>query len=537
MAAMAAVRTEAQNAGLSRQVEVIKEYVPDAGVAMPKVDFVPQIGDTTLLRPEMEYGIRPTGYVGRFGIPDIAPMTVSVDEYKFVMPFYIKAGAGYPWNGLLDFYWSHRDRYNIGYGAYYNHDGRYGKATSDLGLRRKALTATNYAGGFASKEFGRYVLKAGIDMFFNEYTAYGAYTIDSLPLNSYGANERFNYKGISGDVTFGDTFTDLSRLNFRLGGRLGTTANTVQQTDTKSEFFGEIGKAFRQHTAILSARVRSYCGSDARSYFTLEPRYAVEGVDFTLDAGLKVNFGSGLRLFPQLNLKYDVWGGYIIPYVEIDGGLTCGDMERMLELNPYVVRGILKIADLKQYNLRGGVAGSLSDNLYYKAFVGVSSLLDMSFFVSDYSEGRTARFLVERDNGTMFTLGGSMEFKLYDKLRSWAAARYYGYTLDHFERACGLPNFEVRVGGRYEFTPKWRASLGATLLGRRYFFERIASTGDLLLNKARPSFNLEAQVDYRHSRFIHYFLRGENLFNSKLYPWNHYRSVGLTVQGGVVLSF
>lgn len=125
-------------AQVEKQVEVTKAYVPRVGSAA-KLPVEPDMTDTTRIRPEIDYTITPLSLQTTLTTRPIRPATVTYWEFNRPQPFYLKAGAGYPLNSVLDFYASTQNPstgYLIGY---VNHEGRYADIENDFGGKYNSL--------------------------------------------------------------------------------------------------------------------------------------------------------------------------------------------------------------------------------------------------------------------------------------------------------------------------------------------------------------------------------------------------------------
>lgn len=125
------------SAQVEKRVEVTKAYVPSVESAA-KLAVVPDMTDTVKMRPEIDYTITPLSLQTTLATRPIRPATVTYWEFNRPLPFYLKAGAGYPLNSVLDFYASSQ---NPGTGyvvGYVNHEGRYAKIKNDFGIKNNS---------------------------------------------------------------------------------------------------------------------------------------------------------------------------------------------------------------------------------------------------------------------------------------------------------------------------------------------------------------------------------------------------------------
>ena len=129
VAAFAAVLPQLAAAQVEKQVEVTKAYVPKVESAS-KLAVQPDMTDTARMRPEIDYTITPLSLRTTLSPRPIRPATVTYWEFNRPLPFYLKAGAGYPLNSVLDFYASSQNP-STGYVVgYVNHEGRVCRALS-----------------------------------------------------------------------------------------------------------------------------------------------------------------------------------------------------------------------------------------------------------------------------------------------------------------------------------------------------------------------------------------------------------------------
>ena len=110
------------NAQVEKRVEVSKAYVPSVEHAT-KLAVRPNMVDTAAIQPEIDYSITPLTLETQLATRPIRPATITYWEFDRPLPFYLKAGAGYPLNSALDLYVSTQNP-DIGYAlGYINHDG------------------------------------------------------------------------------------------------------------------------------------------------------------------------------------------------------------------------------------------------------------------------------------------------------------------------------------------------------------------------------------------------------------------------------
>ena len=283
------------SAQVEKRVEVTKAYVPSVESAA-KLAVVPDMTDTVKMRPEIDYTITPLSLQTTLATRPIRPATVTYWEFNRPLPFYLKAGAGYPLNSVLDFYASSQ---NPGTGyvvGYVNHEGRYAKIKNDFGIRNNSTRMLNRIGAAAGKYFGKHILEGDLSYENRMYHRYGMYvapdvTSDMAP----GAMADYGDANIA--VRFGDDFQDLSRVNFEIAIRGGLFFDHSEWPDyndkarqTTLETHAKIARGFGRHRLAAEFGYTRLAGQKAIGLYNQQLihaalRYGIEGGVVRLEAG------------------------------------------------------------------------------------------------------------------------------------------------------------------------------------------------------------------------------------------------------------
>ena len=145
IAALAAVLPWSAGAQVEKQVEVTKAYVPSLESAT-KLAMVPDMTDTTRMRPEIDYSITPLTMSTVLATRPIRPATVTYWEFNRHRPLYLKLGAGWPFNTLGDLYVTTQHP-GTGYlSGYANHEGIYADLRNRFGVETPAGRMLNRVG-------------------------------------------------------------------------------------------------------------------------------------------------------------------------------------------------------------------------------------------------------------------------------------------------------------------------------------------------------------------------------------------------------
>ncbi len=380
-------------AQVEKRVEVTKAYVPSLESAS-KLAVEPDMTDTTCMRPDIDYAIMPLAIATSFETKPIRPATVTYWEFNRPLPFYVKAGAGYPLNSVFDFYASSQNRgtgYVVGY---VNHEGRYADIRNDFGAKNNSVRMTGRIGAAAGKYFGRHVLEGALsyeNRLFHRYAARtgpaGTDADDSQaipPAATGGLPEKWmrpgaaaDYGDARADVRFGDDFLDLSRTNFEvaLGGGIFfdhsqplTASERGRQTSL--DVSCRLARAFGRHSLSLGVGYRRLAGLKAladtlQQTLRASARYGVEGGLVRFEAGAdyfhdRVARGErGNYVVPFLRLDFDLGIEGLSPFLALDGDVRDNAFRSLVRQNPYVAPSAWLGRSSVDYNGRFGIGGRL----------------------------------------------------------------------------------------------------------------------------------------------------------------------------------
>ena len=549
---------------LEKQVEVTKDYIPDVNRAV-KLSVAPRMVDTVSLRPEIDYSITSTAWLGNFGITAINPVklrSASFKEYPFL---YVKAGLGYPSGTVLDSYYVGGDGETSMYGASINHNGDYGKIRNDLGNSIRSTTMNNEFSLFGAKSWDRIELGGNIDYNYDLFTDYGQFYIPGILLmnNDYGPlnASTIGYQTPEASIWFGNDFTDMDEFNFRVDADLYYLKDNADAAELGFNLGLKLGKEFAEkHTLLLAIDYDLYSGKDElndyrNSIFSITPQYKLETEKILMSLGAEIavdnveGHDTKVRVLPKFDFELKLTNSYIIPFVSIDSRLHSNNFRNNITENPYILP-LPFVENSEFYDFMAGVKGNFTPATEYKFNVGYSLLRDYHVVANLYTVGSTARFVhvpTLTDNGGCFTVGGEVVGRINSRLFYDVSANYYKYSMDNVEHASGRANYDAELNMNYAFSSSFRAKVGAQLIGDRYFYVLNNATIDggaigsssptTLVEKVDPVVNLNVGLDVDVSRRTTIFLEANNVLGSKLYKYNHYQSIGVNCTAGVKIAF
>lgn len=579
-AAFAAVLPQLAAAQVEKQVEVTKAYVPKVESAS-KLAVEPDMTDTARMRPEIDYTITPLSLRTTLSTRPIRPATVTYWEFNRPLPFYVKAGAGYPLNSVLDFYASSQNP-STGYiVGYINHEGQYAKIKNNFGVKNNSTRMFNRIGAAAGKYFGRHILEGDIyydNRMYHRYGAYAGETFESL-IKPGGMND---YGDANVAVRFGDNFQDLSRTNFEIALRGGFFFDHSE--------WPEYNDKARQTTLEARAKIARGFG---RSHFSLEAGYErlagqksiSERNQQLIHAALRYGFAGGVvrldvgadyyhdrlesgdqvpdsrvksenYIIPYARLDFNLGTPGLKPFFEADGAVKPNDFRALTLENPYVASSMWLDKSSVDYNFRLGLGGSLWRSRFnYRVYAGVSIRdnhlywtnmeigIDPASMNGDVVMFQTP-FEAVTDRQTVTSFNGEIEFRPVSVLKFDLGVHGYLYN-DETDLKNGAPSFEGNLGVAYEgrkvsFGVKALMQSGRSWTTLHYLLQSEES-GLIPLGgnnfEAPFAVDLRVNFDWKVSGRVTLFAEGRNLINRRLYEYPWYPELGANFTVGIKANF
>lgn len=566
------------SAQVAKQVEVTKDYIPQVAKAEKK-SIEPNMVDTVTIRPDIDYTITPRSFSSALNTSRLRPASVTYWEYDRKYPFYLKAGVGYPLNTIADLY-ATTHRADVGYlTGYVNHQGQFSKIKvidpSTQGIfNNNARQMLNRVGVNGGKYVGRYTLNGDV---FYESDVYNRYPYETV--NEYDPR-KIDFENIALKLKFGDSFADLSHLNFMVDAgfdfyndksatvnfadlKAPTTADKYQQiaASASARIARNIGK---RSMFSVAAGYRGYYGMRTLSHYrntiaSLAVRYGYKskrmldlkvGVDYHFD---KVSLlAAKHHVMPYVYLGLNVRdNGRFVPYVELNGELHNNSYQELQRRNPYVamlgyagmpsMNSAESLPNTALYNLRFGFTGHTKNSrLAYRLYANMA-FIDNSLYW--YSVNR-AFFGVELARRNICSINASVEYKPISSLIVEARVRGMIYTtFATVENA--LPAIEARLALRYTHR-KFAIGASADLVGSSRWtsilkyrqgqdFQAMVAINPGV--KVPTTVDVGLTADWFASDKCTVFIEGRNLANMNIYRWVYYREYGIHFTAGVKIQF
>ena len=549
-------------AQVEREVEVTKQYVPKLPAAK-KMDFQPDMVDTVAIRPEIDYTIVPKSFASALSTEKFRPAKVTYWEYAKSYPFYIKAGAGYPLVSEVDAYAS-TNRADVGYlSAYVNHRGSYSdiqtiNPITNTEFKGKAQQMSNRVGVNGGKYIGRYTFNGDVYYDADIFHRYAQPKSDD-------AIDEINYENIALAMSFGDSFADMSKVNFSIYA-------AADYYNDKSEQLPDFERKMQQFSASAGLKLGRNIGTKARLYaaFDYQGNYGLkflENYGNSLFSGaVKFEYNLKSLLDIKAELKYcndkltgqksrhhilpNVYVGFnvgqrdiFVPYVEVDSRLEQNSYQHLQQANPYIMlRGseYQPLPNTTIFNMRIGFTGHTTNNkLSYRLNANAAFMNDALYWINVNNIG----FDVTTAAQNIITLNASLEYKPLSTLLLGAGFKWMLYDENFVDVENGKPNFEANFNIQYTHR-KFAIGAKADIIGSRSW----SFAGEYFEGDVRDNFTLHSYTypvccdlgltfDWFVAKQCTIYIEGRNLGNAKIYDYALYRRLGVGAVVGIKVQF
>lgn len=432
--------------------------------------------------------------------------------------------------------------YNHDYGLYYGfsdsvlhlNDSVLGFAHSNTVNYRDSLQTSTYSAIYhyfnwnvGVKNLQTDVNKLGYETMLNLANLWGTYGQREFNMNlhgnvHYGFSLADKYKGIAflrlGWERYGNTLHSDSLYRLPLGYRYNGTPATVLDTTegsnivTVNPYVEFLLRSFKIHAGATMAW-NNYDHPDTVAFL----------------------------LFPDISISKSFMKESLNISVGAEGGLHANSLNSMRLVNPYLAPSygfdLLPTLATKEYELYARMRFNFSKKLQMKLHAEHSILRnDLSFELSDeFVLGNV--YMPKYENLTRTALGGEFSFVNDEMMLFAIGGNYYLNTATDTLPTPLLyrPDFDAHATLQLNYKDKFLVRVQGVVLGKMNgaYEADAANAGMYVVTDTLPlRYGVSCEIEYRHTKALSVFLRGDNLAFQRYYLWSHYPSQrGLFIGG------
>ena len=550
-------------------INVITSYTPTISDAF-KIKKTPKIIlSNTTSKKKLSYSIFSAPVASTFVPKSGVVKGIDVGKKERLFDNYLALGFGNYTTPFIEFFLHQNRKFETDYGIYLKY------TSSENGVKNTFLNnefSTLNLGGFYLKEERGFTWKIGGNMYQKQYNWYGLPNIsfDNNTINSIAAKQTYGFYEVESEVVFEDSYFDnikgaLSLFDDKFGSKevgfllkpslkipLGFISKNLSELELQTNINylqGEFEQNYLNNSNIKY------------SFFNLgiHPVYRVNWNKLSIKLGSKIYLTSDIEnsltdilAYPDIEITYPVITNLINFYAGAGGDLYMNSFQKFSEQNPFVSPTLFLTQTNEQYNLFGGINGTISSNISFNVKTSYKSNEDHALFVRNNSKSNGVfnastsllgyeygnSFNVFYDDISTLSIFGEIEIDASKRFSIGATIQINSYSTTFQQEAWNLPKIEGAIYGKYK-NNNWYANANIFFVGSRMdvqyngtFPSTIASIESL---DAFTDMNLNG--GYHFSDFFSAFVKLNNILGTDYDRYANYNVLGFQALAGITYKF
>ena len=550
-------------------INVITSYTPTISDAF-KIKKTPKIIlSNTTSKKKLSYSIFSAPVASTFVPKSGVVKGIDVGKKERLFDNYLALGFGNYTTPFIEFFLHQNRKFETDYGIYLKY------TSSENGVKNTFLNnefSTLNLGGFYLKEERGFTWKIGGNMYQKQYNWYGLPNIsfDNNTINSIAAKQTYGFYEVESEVVFEDSYFDnikgaLSLFDDKFGSKevgfllkpslkipLGFISKNLSELELETNINylqGEFEQNYLNNSNIKY------------SFFNLgiHPVYRVNWNKLSIKLGSKIYLTSDIEnsltdilAYPDIEITYPVITNLINFYAGAGGDLYMNSFQKFSEQNPFVSPTLFLTQTNEQYNLFGGINGTISSNISFNVKASYKSNEDHALFVRNNSKSNGVfnastsllgyeygnSFNVFYDDISTLSIFGEIEIDASKRFSIGATIQINSYSTTFQQEAWNLPKIEGAIYGKYK-NNNWYANANIFFVGSRMdvqyngtFPSTIASIESL---DAFTDMNLNG--GYHFSDFFSAFVKLNNILGTDYDRYANYNVLGFQALAGITYKF
>jgi len=495
-----------------------------------KFSDIPEIKDSVRRIDNIKYGITSTPIFPKYQTQPIEAAKLQNEPLNKLYHSLLKLGYG--------------PIYNMPYGEFWIGNTR--SKESSYGAHLKHFSSTTHLQDAGYGGFSDNVVNVFGKRFYKKHTLSGDMNYERNVIHYYGYDTKLNqltndytrqrYQLFEPKVQLQSHYNDSTHINHNISLAYYNLTNLYREAENnvKLNAFGSM--FLNKEKFNIGFLTDFYNHKQAKDtlndlIMSLSPSFEANGKKWHADIGVtgtvdNFNKKTKFYFYPQANLFYDIYESLVIPYVGASGGLMKNSMRSLTRENAFVDTTINYRNTDNVFNAFGGLRGNLTSNTSYDAKVNYAQYNNLYFFVMDYGGPNQVynQFNVLYANATVLTMSGQLKYQHKEKLNLVAKGNYYVYKTKGIPRAFHKPDFDLTGSAIYNLQSKIILRADLFFMGKQWAYAPSSDGVTLAPKQIKGWADLNLEAEYRYSKMLSFFVRFNNIANSRYYRWDSYPS-------------
>ena len=559
-----------QDTGMKREVTLYNPYKPSLPDSRKK-NFLPDLNDTTKIKPSFRYDVKTTPFLPEYTISPIKAAALLSDPLPKLYKSYINIGLGNYLTPLAELSITNERSKKGSIGFYGRHYSTNGKVELDNGKKAFAGYMDNDASLFGRRFFRKSVFEGSIDYTEKSRYAYGysPFVSDYSPAKK---DIRLTYNNIGAKTSLSSLNLDSTEFSydFNLAFNYFTSASAYSSANMfqrSLSFSGMMSKSYNgfyvgSGLSFDHYRVPDFLIPTAKYVAAVTPFLKKSSDEWAFKLGLQLVLDKDmdafttLHIYPDINFSFNLVPSYISFFAALSGKLEKNEPLKVISENPFIIGdgSLYKVPNTSQnLIILAGLKGNTGIGGTYMISGSYSLISDMLFYTNSLRLDSVPKrlgnyFSPVTDDVELLNIHAEMGGPINDKFSFNGAANIYNYSLTKLDYAWNKSNWDGKLGLKYNLRDKIIAGIEITAQGKRHML----INGDLpipvptikvpvVVNPRMPStmpahFNLNLSAEYRYSKILSFWGKLNNIANNHYYEWVYYPSLGFQFMLGFTYS-
>jgi hypothetical protein len=554
-----AAQEKKQDAVVKREVTLYNPYKPSLPEAK-KRSFLPDMSDTVKIRPTFRYDINTVPFMPAYTISPIKAASLLPDPLPKLYKSFIRLGMGNYLTPLAEISITNERSKKGSIGFYGRHFSSNGKIELDNGKKVFAGYMDNDASLFGRRFFRNSVFEGSVDLIQKTRYAYG-YDPRISDYSPSKKDTRIGYSNIGAKASLSSSTLDSANFSYRFDLRYNYFYNTRNLNQHNFGFNGIMARSFNGFF------IGSGIGYD---YYRLpdlllpNPKYVASISPFFKKSSDLWNFKLGIQalldrnmtstavahVYPDMNFGFSIVPSYLGFFASLSGKLERNDPLKIISENPYLPSdGTLFTLPNTSHDLivATGLKGNNGIGGNYILSASYSLISDMLFYSNMlysngiFPPGRGNLFAPLKDDANLLNLHAEMSGTINEKVSFNVGGNYNKYSLSSLAHAWNKPDWDAKLGFKYNLRDKIIAGIDLSAEGKRWEIVN----GDLsmpvlyavpVIFEMPVHFNLNLNAEYRYSKILSFWAKFNNISTKPYYEWAYYPTQRFLMMFGFTYS-
>ncbi|HJZ40204.1 MAG TPA: hypothetical protein VJ203_07555 [Bacteroidales bacterium] len=516
---------------INKEVFVVRPYEPTLSDAK-KYSFMPGSETIETTRPQFVYTVSPKRIEQGFEPELIKPARTVATSLPKIYKSWLKLGLGNYNTSLAEFNISNIRSKEYAFGAYLYHNASRGNIRLVNNDKVPAGYALHNINLYGKKLYSKANLSGNLRFDHSGFNYYGYNAqlfADSVPLHDRDSLKQNTY--LAGfDLGLASTFTDSLHVNYRINASYDYFWDKLKNKENNFVIEASADKRFYElHGGVDISLDYSHLDADrdtlSNTIFSISPWISKGNSDWKFKLGLEAASDvadiSNFYFFPHANLDIIIVEDVLVPFIGLSGGLKKNNYQTLSGENHFILPGLRLKNTINNIVIFGGLRGSISSAVRFRADVTYTIARDMYFFVNDTLLPLQNQFTAVYDDVDLITYHGQLAWQSGNDFEIMVNGNYFDYNMLEQIKPWHKPLYEVELDALYKLNSKFTLGTGLDIIGPRWIQDISQPEGML---KLKPVADVNLKVNYNFSKVFTLFADIYNLADRSYMIWNQYPS-------------